>query len=72
MKKIHSLLISILTLSLLAGCGAASGGNTASAGNTQTVSGTEIQFSDSKLTASSTSGVTIDGTALTITALHWC
>ena len=68
MKKIHSLLISILTLSLLAGCGAASGGNTASAGNTQTVSGTEIQFSDGKLTASSTSGVTIDGTALTITA----
>lgn len=68
MKKIHSLLISILTLSLLAGCGAASGGNAASAGNTQTVSGTEIQFSDSKLTASSTSGVTIDGTALTITA----
>ena len=68
MKKIHSLLISILALSLLAGCGAASGGNTAFAGNTQMVSGTEIQFSDGKLTASSTSGVTIDGTVLTITA----
>ncbi|MEI3383776.1 MAG: carbohydrate-binding domain-containing protein [Dysosmobacter sp.] len=67
MKKIHSLLIPVLTLSLLAGCGAASGGNSASAGNTQTVSGTEIQFSDGKLTASSVSGVTIDGTALTIT-----
>ena len=67
MKKIHSLLISILTLSLLAGCGAASGGNSASAGNTQTVSGTEIQFSDGELTASSVSGVTIDGTALIIT-----
>ena len=67
MKKIHSLLIPVLTLSLLAGCGAASGGNSASAGNTQTVSGTEIQFSDGELTASSVSGVTIDGTALTIT-----
>lgn len=62
MKRTHIILALALTLSLLAGCGANQTENTA------TVSGTEIAFSDGKITASSTDGVEIDGTALTITA----
>lgn len=67
MKRIHIILALALALSLLAGCGAADSGN-AAAENTATVSGTEIAFSDGKITASATDGVEIDGTALTITA----
>lgn len=62
MKRIHIIFALVLALSLLAGCGANQTENTA------TVSGTEIAFSDGKITASSTDGVEIDGTALTITA----
>ena len=62
MKRIHIIFALALTLSLLAGCAASQTENTA------TVSGTEIAFSDGKITASSTDGVEIDGTALTITA----
>ena len=62
MKRTTIILVLVLTLSLLSGCAADQKENTAA------VSGTEIQFSDGKLTASSTGGVTIDGTALTITA----
>ena len=62
MKRIHIIFALALALSLLAGCGANQTENTA------TVSGTEIAFSDGKITASSTDGVEIDGTALTITA----
>lgn len=61
MKRIHILLALALALSLLAGCAADKTENTA------TASGVEIQFSDGKITASSTDGVEIDGTALTIT-----
>lgn len=61
MKRIHIILVLALALSLLAGCAANQTENTA------TASGTEIQFSDGKITASSTDGVEIDGTALTIT-----
>lgn len=62
MKRIHIILVLALALSLLAGCAADKTENTA------TASGTEIQFSDGKITAASTDGVEIDGTALTITA----
>ena len=62
MKRIHIILVLALALSLLAGCADNQTENTA------TASGTEIQFSDGKITASSTDGVEIDGTALTITA----
>lgn len=62
MKRIHIILVLALALSLLAGCAATQEENSA------TVSGTGIQFSDGKITASSTDGVEIDGTALTITA----
>ena len=62
MKKSAIILALALTLSLLSGCAADQKENAA------TVSGTEIQFSDSKVTTASTDGVTIDGTALTITA----
>ena len=61
MKRIHIILVLALALSLLAGCAADKTENTA------TASGTEIQFSDGKITAASTDGVEIDGTALTIT-----
>ena len=61
MKRIHIILVLALALSLLAGCAADKTENTA------TTSGTEIQFSDGKITAASTDGVEIDGTALTIT-----
>ena len=61
MKRIHIILVLALALSLLAGCAANQTENTA------TASGTKIQFSDGKITASSTDGVEIDGTALTIT-----
>lgn len=61
MKRIHIILVLALALSLLAGCAANQTENTA------TASGTEIQFSDGKITASSTDGAEIDGTALTIT-----
>lgn len=62
MKQSAIILALALTLSLLAGCAANQAENTA------TVSGTKIAFSDGKITASSTDGVEIDGTALTITA----
>ena len=62
MKRTHIILVLALALSLLAGCAANQTENTA------TVSGTEIQFSDGKITAASAGGVEIDGTALTITA----
>lgn len=62
MKRIHIILVLALALSLLAGCAANQTENTA------TASGTEIQFSDRKITAASAGGVEIDGTALTITA----
>ena len=62
MKQSAIILALALTLSLLSGCAADPKENTAN------VSGTEIQFSDGKIAASSTGGVTIDGTALTITA----
>ena len=61
MKRTHIILALALALSLLAGCAANQTENTA------TVSGTEIQFSDGKITAASAGGVEIDGTALTIT-----
>ena len=61
MKRTTIILALVLTLSLLSGCA------TDQKENTATVSGTEIQFSDGKITASSTDGVEIDGTALTIT-----
>lgn len=61
MKRTHIILALALALSLLAGCAANQTENTA------TASGVEIQFSDGKITASSTDGVEIDGTALTIT-----
>ena len=61
MKRIHIILVLALALSLLAGCAANKTENTA------TASGTKIQFSDGKITASSTDGVEINGTALTIT-----
>lgn len=51
MKRIHIIFALALTLSLLAGCAASQTENTA------TVSGTEIAFSDGKITASSTDGV---------------
>ncbi len=62
MKRIHIILALALALSLLAGCAANQTENTA------TASGTEIQFSDGKITAASAGGVEIDGTVLTITA----
>lgn len=62
MKRTHIILALALALSLLAGCAANPTENTA------TVSGTEIQFSDGRITAASAGGVEIDGTALTITA----
>lgn len=62
MKQSAIILALALTLSLLAGCAANQAENTA------TVSGTKIAFSDGKITASSTDGVEINGTALTITA----
>lgn len=62
MKRTHIILALALALSLLAGCAADQKENTA------TASGTEIQFSDGKITAASAGGVEIDGTALTITA----
>ena len=62
MKKSTIILALTLALSLLSGCAANQKENTA------TVRGTEIQFSDSKVTTASTDGVTIDRTALTITA----
>ena len=61
MKRIHIILVLALALSLLAGCADNQTENTA------TASGTEIQFSGGKITASSTDGVEINGTALTIT-----
>lgn len=61
MKRIRALLTPILILGLLAGCAADKTNDTSSDG------GTKIQFTDSKITASSSSGVTIDGTNLTIT-----
>ena len=61
MKQSAIILALALALSLLSGCAADQKENTA------TVSGTKIQFTDSKITASSSSGVTIDGTNLTIT-----
>ncbi len=61
MKRIHIILVLALALSLLAGCAADKTENTA------TASGTEIQFSNGKITAASADGVEIDGTALTIT-----
>ena len=61
MKRIHIILALALALSLLAGCAANQTENTA------TASGTEIQFSDGKITAASAGGVEIDGTDLTIT-----
>lgn len=62
MKRTHIILALALALSLLAGCAANQTENTA------TASGTEIRFSDGKITAASAGGVEIDGTALTITA----
>ena len=67
MKRIHIIFALALALSLLVGCGAADSGNAASAENTASISGTKIAFGDGKITASSTDGVEIDGTALTIT-----
>ena len=61
MKKTAIILALALALSLLAGCAANQTENTA------TASGVEIQFSGGKITASSTDGVEINGTALTIT-----
>ena len=62
MKQSAIILALALALSLLSGCAANQTENTAA------VSGTEIQFSDGKITAASAGGVEIDGTALTITA----
>ena len=61
MKRSHIILVLALALSLLAGCAANKTENTA------TASGTEIQFSNGKITAASADGVEIDGTDLTIT-----
>ena len=61
MKRTTIILALALALSLLSGCAANQTENTA------TASGTEIQFSDGKITASSADGVEIDGTDLTIT-----
>ena len=54
MKKAAILLALTLALCLLAGCTANQAENTAS------ISGTEIAFSDNKITASSPDGVEID------------
>ena len=62
MKKTAIILALALALSLLAGCAANQTENTA------TASGTEIQFSGGKITASSTDGVETNGTSLTVTA----
>ena len=61
MKQSAIVLALALALSLLSGCAADQKENTAA------VSGTEIQFSDGKITAASADGVEIDGTDLTIT-----
>lgn len=62
MKQSAIILALALALSLLSGCAADQKENTAA------VSGTEIQFSNGKITAASADGVEIDGTDLTITA----
>ncbi len=62
MKQSAIILALALALSLLSGCANDQKENTAA------VSGTEIQFSDGKITAASADGVEIDGTDLTITA----
>ena len=62
MKQSAIILALALALSLLSGCAADQ------KENTETISGTEIQFSDGKITAASTDGVEIDGTDLIITA----
>lgn len=61
MKRTTIILALVVTLSLLSGCAADQKENTAA------VSGTEIQFSDGKITAASADSVEIDGTNLTIT-----
>ena len=61
MKQSAIILALALALSLLSGCAADQKENTAA------VSGTEIQFSNGKITAASADGVEIDGTDLTIT-----
>ena len=61
MKQSAIILALALALSLLSGCAADQKENTAA------VSGTEIQFSDGKITSASADGVEIDGTDLTIT-----
>ena len=61
MKQSAIILALALALSLLSGCANDQKENTAA------VSGTEIQFSNGKITAASADGVEIDGTDLTIT-----
>ena len=61
MKKIHLIFALLLALALSAGCAADPAENPTPAGST------EIRFTDGKVTAAATDGITIDGTALTVT-----
>lgn len=61
MKKIHLIFALLLAFALSAGCAADPAENPTPAG------GTEIRFTDGKVTAAATDGITIDGTTLTVT-----
>lgn len=70
MKLQKSTIAAALALSLLPCCAASAASPTANTNNSVTAvtyTGTEIQFSDSGITAAASDGVEIDGTTLTIT-----